>query len=195
MDRKTQKPKVWIYRDKISGKGKGEATVTYDDPPTATSAIQWFNGKIIIATTLLKPIILFKAKISTERPSLYSSLKEEQDSMAVAEEDLVVEEEGLEAVVEAEDLTVEDHAMVDEVVLEVLVEVVLDVKETGDAQMNHATMTTSHGEPVAIDVRRRNLVAWTTVVTLLVVVEEVVVADSRAETDLPCAVAVAAVAL
>lgn len=36
---------MWIYRDKISGKGKGEATVTYDDPPTATSAIQWFNGK------------------------------------------------------------------------------------------------------------------------------------------------------
>lgn len=24
---------------------QGECTITYDDPPTATAAIQWFNGK------------------------------------------------------------------------------------------------------------------------------------------------------
>uniref|UniRef100_T1JJM9 RanBP2-type domain-containing protein n=1 Tax=Strigamia maritima TaxID=126957 RepID=T1JJM9_STRMM len=45
IDKKTGKPKIWIYKDKITGKPKGEATVTYDDPPTATSAIEWFNGK------------------------------------------------------------------------------------------------------------------------------------------------------
>lgn len=45
MDKRTNKPKIWIYKDKMSGKGKGEATVTYDDPPTANSAISWFNGK------------------------------------------------------------------------------------------------------------------------------------------------------
>jgi RNA-binding protein FUS len=45
IDKKTGKPKIWIYRDKISGKGKGEATLTYDDPHTAKSAINWFNGK------------------------------------------------------------------------------------------------------------------------------------------------------
>ncbi|XP_023244473.1 RNA-binding protein cabeza-like isoform X4 [Centruroides sculpturatus] len=44
-DKRTGKQKIWIYKDKITGKGKGEATVTYDDPPTATSAISWFNGK------------------------------------------------------------------------------------------------------------------------------------------------------
>lgn len=44
-DKKNNCPKIWIYKDKTTGKGKGEATVTYDDPPTATSAITWFNGK------------------------------------------------------------------------------------------------------------------------------------------------------
>ena len=45
IDKKTGRHKIWIYKDKVTGRGKGEATVTYDDPPTATSAIQWFNGK------------------------------------------------------------------------------------------------------------------------------------------------------
>lgn len=44
-DKKTQKPKVWIYRDKESGASKGECTITYDDPHTASSAIEWFDGK------------------------------------------------------------------------------------------------------------------------------------------------------
>lgn len=43
-DKKNNCPKIWIYKDKTSGKGKGEATITYDDPPSATSAISWFNG-------------------------------------------------------------------------------------------------------------------------------------------------------
>ena len=45
MDRKTQKPKIWMYRDKMSGRSKGECTVTFEDPFTAKSAIQWFDGK------------------------------------------------------------------------------------------------------------------------------------------------------
>ncbi|KAH6933782.1 hypothetical protein HPB50_018261 [Hyalomma asiaticum] len=45
IDKKTGKNKIWIYKDKITGKGKGEATITYDDPPTANSAITWFHGK------------------------------------------------------------------------------------------------------------------------------------------------------
>lgn len=44
-DKKNDCPKIWIYKDKTTGKGKGEATITYDDPPTASSAISWFNGK------------------------------------------------------------------------------------------------------------------------------------------------------
>ncbi|CAG2121662.1 unnamed protein product, partial [Medioppia subpectinata] len=45
IDKKTGKPKIWIYRDKASGKGKGEATLTYEDPEAAKSAINWFNAK------------------------------------------------------------------------------------------------------------------------------------------------------
>ena len=44
-DKRTQKPKIWIYKDKATGCGKGEATITYDDSHTATSAIDWFDGK------------------------------------------------------------------------------------------------------------------------------------------------------
>lgn len=44
-DKRTQKPKIWIYKDKATGSGKGECTITYDDAHTATSAIEWFDGK------------------------------------------------------------------------------------------------------------------------------------------------------
>lgn len=44
-DRRTQKPKIWIYRNKETGAGKGECTITYDDANAASSAIDWFDGK------------------------------------------------------------------------------------------------------------------------------------------------------
>lgn len=44
-DKRTQKPKIWIYRNKETGLGKGECTITYDDPSAASSAIDWFDGK------------------------------------------------------------------------------------------------------------------------------------------------------
>jgi RNA-binding protein FUS len=43
-DKRTNLPKIWIYKDKSSGEGKGEATVTYDDEAAASAAIEWFNG-------------------------------------------------------------------------------------------------------------------------------------------------------
>lgn len=43
-DKKTMRPKIWMYNDKNTGKSKGECTVTYDDAHTARSAIQWFDG-------------------------------------------------------------------------------------------------------------------------------------------------------
>ncbi|OTF70174.1 RNA binding protein-like protein, partial [Euroglyphus maynei] len=49
MDR-SQKHRIWIYRDKVTGEGKGEATLTYEDPHTAKSAIQWFHGKELPGT-------------------------------------------------------------------------------------------------------------------------------------------------
>ncbi|KAI9209351.1 uncharacterized protein BJ171DRAFT_486533 [Polychytrium aggregatum] len=45
IDKKTREPKIWVYRDKVSGVAKGDATITFDDPPTSGAAIQWFNGK------------------------------------------------------------------------------------------------------------------------------------------------------
>jgi RNA-binding protein FUS len=53
LDKKTGKPKIWIYRDKVTGKGKGEATLTYDDPEAAKSAINWFNGLFAFSFNLI----------------------------------------------------------------------------------------------------------------------------------------------
>ncbi|KAI9000145.1 hypothetical protein DFJ74DRAFT_697849 [Hyaloraphidium curvatum] len=50
-DKKTGLKKVWIYRD-ASGDAKGDATVTYDDPETAPSAVEWFSGKEFLGGTL-----------------------------------------------------------------------------------------------------------------------------------------------
>lgn len=33
-----------LYTDKDTGKPKGEATVSFDDPPSAKAAIDWFDG-------------------------------------------------------------------------------------------------------------------------------------------------------
>ena len=34
-----------LYSDKATGRLKGEATVSFDDPPSAKAAIAWFDGK------------------------------------------------------------------------------------------------------------------------------------------------------
>ncbi|KAI8094986.1 uncharacterized protein B0P05DRAFT_524190, partial [Gilbertella persicaria] len=44
-DKKLRKPKIWIYLDKATNMPKGDATLTYDDPPSADAAIEWFGGK------------------------------------------------------------------------------------------------------------------------------------------------------
>jgi len=51
IDKKTGNPKIWIYRHP-DGTPKGDATVTYDDPPTASAAIQWFNGKEFLGQSI-----------------------------------------------------------------------------------------------------------------------------------------------
>jgi len=38
---------MWIYKDKATGEGKGEATITYEDEEAAQAAINWYNGKIL----------------------------------------------------------------------------------------------------------------------------------------------------
>ncbi|XP_013914413.1 PREDICTED: TATA-binding protein-associated factor 2N isoform X3 [Thamnophis sirtalis] len=44
-NKKTGKLMINLYTDKDTGKPKGEATVSFDDPPSAKAAIDWFDGK------------------------------------------------------------------------------------------------------------------------------------------------------
>ncbi|KAI9470968.1 MAG: hypothetical protein EXX96DRAFT_586372 [Benjaminiella poitrasii] len=51
-DKKLKKPKIWIYMDKTTNLPKGDATLTYDDPPSADAAIEWFGGKEFMGNTI-----------------------------------------------------------------------------------------------------------------------------------------------
>ncbi|XP_032706692.1 RNA-binding protein FUS-like [Lontra canadensis] len=44
-NKKTGQPMINLYTDRETGKLKGEATVLFDDPPSAKAAIDWFDGK------------------------------------------------------------------------------------------------------------------------------------------------------
>ncbi|XP_031271959.1 transcription initiation factor TFIID subunit 15 [Pistacia vera] len=44
-DKRTGRPKIWLYRDKATNEPKGDATVTYEDPHAALAAVEWFNNK------------------------------------------------------------------------------------------------------------------------------------------------------
>ncbi|KAK9106366.1 hypothetical protein Syun_022377 [Stephania yunnanensis] len=44
-DKRSGKPKIWLYRDKVTNEPKGDATVTYEDPHAASAAVEWFNNK------------------------------------------------------------------------------------------------------------------------------------------------------
>ncbi|XP_024020824.1 transcription initiation factor TFIID subunit 15 isoform X2 [Morus notabilis] len=44
-DKRTGRPKIWLYRDKATNEPKGDATVTYEDPHAAFAAVEWFNDK------------------------------------------------------------------------------------------------------------------------------------------------------
>ncbi|KAM9812887.1 TATA-binding protein-associated factor 2N isoform 3-T3 [Syngnathus typhle] len=45
VNKKTGQPMINLYSDKATGRPKGEATVSFDDPPSAKAAIDWFDGK------------------------------------------------------------------------------------------------------------------------------------------------------
>ncbi|KAM4628262.1 TATA-binding protein-associated factor 2N isoform 3-T3 [Polymixia lowei] len=45
LNKKTGQPMINLYSDKATGRLKGEATVSFDDPPSAKAAIDWFDGK------------------------------------------------------------------------------------------------------------------------------------------------------
>ncbi|VFR03415.1 unnamed protein product [Cuscuta campestris] len=51
-DKRTGRPKIWLYRDKATNEPKGDATVTYEDPHAALAAIDWFNNKDFHGSTI-----------------------------------------------------------------------------------------------------------------------------------------------
>ncbi|GMP62977.1 hypothetical protein CsSME_00024860 [Camellia sinensis var. sinensis] len=51
-DKRTGRPKIWLYRDKMTNEPKGDATVTYEDPHAALAAVEWFNNKDFHGTTI-----------------------------------------------------------------------------------------------------------------------------------------------
>ncbi|KAM0936769.1 putative RNA recognition motif domain, Zinc finger, RanBP2-type, RNA-binding domain superfamily [Dioscorea sansibarensis] len=44
-DKRTGRPKIWLYRDKTTNEPKGDATITYEDPHAALAAVEWFHKK------------------------------------------------------------------------------------------------------------------------------------------------------
>ncbi|XP_015263532.1 PREDICTED: TATA-binding protein-associated factor 2N isoform X1 [Gekko japonicus] len=60
-NKKTGKLMINLYTDKDTGKPKGEATVSFDDPPSAKAAIDWFDGKEFNGSVI-------KVSFATRRP-------------------------------------------------------------------------------------------------------------------------------
>ncbi|XP_067393894.1 TATA-binding protein-associated factor 2N isoform X2 [Emydura macquarii macquarii] len=60
-NKKTGKLMINLYTDKDTGKPKGEATVSFDDPPSAKAAIDWFDGKEFHGNVI-------KVSFATRRP-------------------------------------------------------------------------------------------------------------------------------
>ncbi|ALC47724.1 CG14718 [Drosophila busckii] len=44
IDEISMKPKIFVYKNKLTGRSKGEATITYTSPQAATAAINYLNG-------------------------------------------------------------------------------------------------------------------------------------------------------
>ncbi|OAY63606.1 transcription initiation factor TFIID subunit 15-like isoform X1 [Ananas comosus] len=75
-DKKTGRPKIWLYRDKVTDEPKGDATVTYEDPHAALAAVEWFHNKDFHGSTIEVYIAESKTKdsvsdsVSAANPSM-----------------------------------------------------------------------------------------------------------------------------
>ncbi|XP_003736839.2 uncharacterized protein [Drosophila pseudoobscura] len=52
VDEGTDKPKIFVYKDKLTGRSKGEATITYVSPLSAHAAITAMSGRRFMGHTL-----------------------------------------------------------------------------------------------------------------------------------------------
>ncbi|KAK4766148.1 hypothetical protein SAY87_007790 [Trapa incisa] len=69
-DKRTGRPKIWIYRDKETNEPKGDATVTYEDPHAAAAAVEWFNNKEFHGSIIGVLIADMKSKDSNDAGNL-----------------------------------------------------------------------------------------------------------------------------
>lgn len=71
-DKRTGRPKIWLYRDKVTNEPKGDATVTYEDPHAALAAVDWFNNKDFHGAII--GVFIAESKSKDENPSLGSDV-------------------------------------------------------------------------------------------------------------------------
>ncbi|CAN1297682.1 Transcription initiation factor TFIID subunit 15 [Linum perenne] len=65
-DKRTGRPKVWLYRDKTTNEPKGDATVTYEDPHAALAAVEWFNNKEFHGSVI--EVLMAESKSKDDQP-------------------------------------------------------------------------------------------------------------------------------
>ncbi|XP_036675644.3 uncharacterized protein [Drosophila suzukii] len=65
-DEATNKPKIFVYKNKMTGRSKGEATITYTTPFSAQAAISCLSGAKFMGQTLT----VLPAYLSTRRGSV-----------------------------------------------------------------------------------------------------------------------------
>ncbi|EDV43245.2 uncharacterized protein Dana_GF18392 [Drosophila ananassae] len=73
MDESTSKPKIFVYKNKLTGRSKGEATITYVSPYSAQAAIACLNGSKFMGQQLT----VLPAYLSTRKGSVRFSYPRE----------------------------------------------------------------------------------------------------------------------
>lgn len=77
VNKKTGLPMINLYTDRETGKLKGEATVSFDDPPSAKAAIDWFDGGFLV------PVAQFLKTADSNDILLFALPHQEKTSMEI----------------------------------------------------------------------------------------------------------------